>query len=40
MSYEEITYFIGPCTCVHEQDEHGWGSCGMPYCECEAGWEE
>ena len=40
------TYFIGRCTCEHEPEEHGWGSCdrgpGSPTegCDCEAGWEE
>ena len=32
--------FIGPCTCVHEPEQHGWGSCAIAGCECEAGWEE
>ena len=33
--YEYPIYFIGPCTC-----EHGWGSCDVDGCECEAGYEE
>lgn len=39
------TYFVGPCTCEHEPEEHGWGLCGQKlpdgsFCPCEAGWEE
>ncbi len=37
---EDHIYFIGPCTCDHEQEEHSWGSCDVDDCECEAGWEE
>lgn len=37
--FEYIT-FAGPCTCDHEPEEHGWGSCDVEGCECEAGWEE
>ena len=33
-------YFEGPCTCEHDEDEHGWGSCDVEGCECEAGWTE
>ena len=33
-------YFIGPCTCDHDEGEHGWGACDVDGCECEAGWEE
>jgi hypothetical protein len=46
----ELTYFIGECTCPHEDAQHGWGDCGFPVgvdddgeavlCECQAGWEE
>ena len=32
--------FVGLCTCDHERDEHGWGSCDVEGCDCEAGWEE
>jgi hypothetical protein len=32
--------FIGPCTCEHAPEEHGWGSCDVEGCPCEAGWEE
>lgn len=32
--------FVGPCTCDHEQVEHGWGSCDVEGCDCTAGWEE
>jgi len=38
--WEETAYFIGPCTCEHEDQQHGWGSCGVDDCPCEAGWEE
>lgn len=38
--YNECAYFTGECTCDHEDEEHGWGSCGEDDCECEAGWEE
>lgn len=39
-SYEVNAYFFGACTCEHDQDEHGWGSCAVENCPCEAGWEE
>ena len=40
--------FDGPCTCVHDSESHGWGSCGVidiineveVECPCEAGWTE
>lgn len=38
--FEETVYFCGPCTCEHDQEEHGWGSCNVKDCKCEAGWEE
>jgi hypothetical protein len=43
--WEEQTCFVGPCTCDHGTDAHGWGSCGVEMpgeecCPCEAGWEE
>lgn len=38
--YEETAYFVGPCTCDHTPEEHGWGSCDFEGCLCEAGWEE
>jgi len=38
--YEGQAYFVGPCTCDHEEEEHGWGCCNVEDCECEAGWEE
>ena len=25
--YEEYAYFSGPCSCDHEESQHGWGSC-------------
>lgn len=37
---EEAVYFEGPCTCDHETGEHGWGSCDVEGCDCEAGWTE
>jgi hypothetical protein len=37
---EYQTYFEGPCTCEHEQDDHGWGECGEDDCPCRAGWCE
>lgn len=44
-TYGESVYFEGPCTCSHEREQHGWGSCGVqdpsgPECDCEAGWTE
>ena len=44
--YEDRSvFFIGPCTCEHEEQDHSWGSCDEPdengvECKCEAGWEE
>jgi hypothetical protein len=38
--FEEHSYFVGPCTCDHEREDHSWGGCGEPDCDCEAGWEE
>lgn len=38
--WEEHATFVGPCTCKHEMDEHGWGDCSADNCGCEAGWEE
>jgi hypothetical protein len=43
--YEQQTYFIGPCICDHEEEEHSWGACDTELpdgsdCPCEAGWEE
>lgn len=37
--WEENANFVGPCTCPHEEEEHGWGSCDVEGCPCEAGWE-
>lgn len=37
---EEWVGFFGPCTCEHSEEEHGWGSCDVDGCDCEAGWEE
>lgn len=31
--------FFG-CTCDHEPEQHGWGSCNVDDCECDGGWEE
>lgn len=45
----EHVYFTGECTCFHDEDDHGWGSCDVEdvgpdgeigACLCEAGWEE
>jgi len=38
--YEEWAGFVGLCTCEHNEEEHSWGSCDQPNCDCEAGWEE
>lgn len=37
---EDHVFFGGFCTCEHEKEQHGWGSCDVDGCECEAGWEE
>lgn len=37
---EDHVGFVGPCTCAHTEEEHGWGSCDVEGCTCEAGWEE
>lgn len=37
---EDQVSFSGPCTCEHEREQHGWGSCNVEGCNCEAGWEE
>ena len=37
--FEYQSYFCD-CTCVHLQDQHGWGSCLIEDCPCEGGWEE
>jgi hypothetical protein len=39
MSWDEV-YFTGTCTCDHDQEDHTWGQCGEPGCDCDAGWEE
>lgn len=36
---DEQVYFTD-CTCDHESDEHGWGSCNVDGCPCEGGWSE
>lgn len=38
--WEDSAHFCGHCTCEHEDEEHGWGSCDVEGCPCEAGWEE
>lgn len=50
--WEDQTYFVGTCTCDHDQEQHSWGSCDVVMrvpgiarvreieCPCEAGWEE
>ncbi len=40
LEYDGNAYFEGPCTCEHDQDAHGWGSCEVEGCPCEAGWTE
>jgi hypothetical protein len=35
--HEEQIWFIGPCTCDHDREEHGWGSCDVDDCDCKAG---
>jgi hypothetical protein len=40
MEDEGSIYFVGPCTCDHDLDQHGWGKCDVKNCQCEAGWEE
>lgn len=47
LEYETWEYsasFGGYCTCGHEPEDHGWGTCGSDNedgpCDCEAGWEE
>jgi hypothetical protein len=37
---EEMVSFEGPCTCEHSEEDHGWGSCDVDGCPCEAGWAE
>lgn len=37
--WEEHAYFTG-CTCRHDPEQHGYGTCDVPDCECEGGWEE
>jgi hypothetical protein len=37
---EDHSYFEGPCTCLHEPIEHGWGECNVESCECQAHWTE
>lgn len=36
----EWVNFIGPCTCEHDPDEHGWCKCNVKDCKCEAHYEE
>lgn len=31
---------IEDCTCEHEPEEHGWGTCDVPRCDCTGGWTE
>jgi hypothetical protein len=37
---EDHIGFYGPCICEHDEEAHGWGSCDVDGCTCEAGWEE
>lgn len=38
--FEYTQYFEGPCTCEHEEEEHGWDGCRIEGCPCEAHWTE
>jgi hypothetical protein len=41
MWWSDAIYFSGTCTCDHDEvEDHGWGSCDIDGCDCEAGWEE
>jgi len=40
MDVYEGPQFVGPCTCDHEPEDHGWGKCDVEGCDCEAGWED
>lgn len=33
-----VVWFEGPCTCDHDEEQHGWGSCAVEDCQCVAGW--
>lgn len=37
---EEHVAFVGPCTCEHYPERHGWTGCNLEDCDCEAHWEE
>ena len=37
---EDSVSFVGPCTCEHEPEEHGWIGCNVEGCDCEAHFEE
>ncbi len=36
---EEYVSFAD-CSCDHDKEDHGWGSCDVESCPCEGGWEE
>lgn len=38
--YEEYPVSFSGCSCDHEPEQHGWGSCNVDGCPCEGGWEE
>lgn len=38
--YECNPVFVGPCTCEHKAEEHGWQKCDADSCDCQAHWEE
>jgi len=38
--WKESCYFVGECTCSHDEQDHSFGGCGVDDCPCEAGWEE
>jgi hypothetical protein len=37
---EDNGIFVGPCTCEHFPSEHGYMTCLIVNCDCEAHWEE
>ena len=38
--YVDVTYFVGPCICNHDQEDHGWAGCYVNGCPCDAHIEE
>ena len=37
--FEEQVVFVD-CTCDHDPEEHGYGSCNVENCTCKGGFEE